>query len=697
MNSWDDWAAQTTVLPEPDKKLAGSIFVEEPVPLDVFIRDARYLSNPDLSWEQFEAVRHIERIYLPDTYHMLARSADKDIRDYWSMPCDMKNLITLMWGKGSGKDHICRISVLRVAYLLLCLDSPQRYFGLPEQDSIHCLNVASSSKQASRAFFTPMRRAVVRPGSWFQTMGVEIVEGAKTGPKATRRSLERRRREMGHEPAQALLDTIRFAKNVEAVSGHSDADSQEGLNLIIGIMDEVDAFRSKAELEKAGGNRLRESSSSVEAVLEMLQTSASTRFPKTYKNVRISYPRYLGSPIMKLTDDARKDVAESPGKSRHYVSGPKCTWDVNPRITGKDDFADDYKKDPAMAAAKYECRPSRAVNPYFANEQALKACQTLGPNPVQVDYARNLEAWKPVYTFDSGFHPIQGALYAMHADLARTGDRAGVTLAHVQDWEEVVLTGYDEEGKEVPVSESRPVVKVDFMLAYEASKEVSPPREIQIRWARELCHELRRRGFPVLRFTFDQFQSDDSIQILQTWGVDTDRFSMDRDETGWRTLRDVAYEGRLRLPSPRPKSEAEEKGDHGPLDTAVLVINELLGLTRLPNGKIDHPADGSKDVADSLGGAVAAALAVGGREDPGGARNFPGGQHVFGGQPSKAMHPIGMPPLSYLIEDEPTPDFVKDEADYFPSFIDGLGYVSDFGEVPARMLLWKMKSLASPS
>lgn len=676
--TWETWAAEVAELPG-EVSTEGSLFIEEPVPLDVFIRDSKYLANPELSAEQFEAVRHIERVYLPDTYGLLAQSADKRVRDYWSQPCDMKNLITLEWGKGSGKDHICRISVMRVAYLLLCLTSPQAYFGLPEQDSIHCLNVASSSRQASRAFFSPMRRAVVRPGCWFQTMGVEIVEGAKTGPKATRRSLERRRREAGGEPAQALLDTIRFAKNVEAVSGHSDADSQEGLNLIIGIMDEVDAFRSKAELEKAGGVRQRESSSSVEAVLEMLQTSASTRFPKTYKNVRISYPRYLGSPIMKLVDDAREDLRDSGPKSRHYVSGPKCTWEVNPRITGPEDFSDDYKKNPAMARAKYECRPSRAVNPYFANEQALKACRTLGPNPVQVDYVRNLQAWKPVYSFAPDFYPVQGALYVMHADLARTGDRAGVTLAHVRDWTEVTLTGEDAEGREVPVSETRPVVKVDFMLAYEASKEAEPPREIQIRWARELCHELRRRGFPVIRFTFDQFQSDDSIQILQTWGVETDRFSLDRDETGWRTLRDVAYEGRLELPSPRPLSEAEQKGDKGPLDAAVLVINELLGLTRLPNGKVDHPADGSKDVADSLAGAVTAALVAGGREDPDGARNFPGGQHDFGAVPTKSMSPIGMPPLAYLAVDEPTPEFVKDR-DYGDLFVDGIGYISDTGE-----------------
>ena len=120
-----------------------------------------------------------------------------------------------------------------------------------------------------------------------------------------------------------------------AVSGHSDADSQEGLNLLAGFMDEVDAFKSRAELAKLRGNRLRESSTSAESVLAMLQTSASTRFPEVYKVVRISYPRYLGSTIQQLRARGEADIEEQGEASRHYVSGPKATWEVNPRVPGQ--------------------------------------------------------------------------------------------------------------------------------------------------------------------------------------------------------------------------------------------------------------------------------------------------------------------------------------------------------------------------
>jgi hypothetical protein len=370
------------------------------------------------------------------------------------------------------------------------------------------------------------------------------------------------------------MDTIRFAKQVEAVSGHSDADTQEGLNLILGIADEIDAFRSRAELQRVTGARARESSASAEAILEMIQTSASTRFPKVYKNVRISYPRYKGSKIQQLIAEGEADIEAKGEASRHYVSGPLSTWDVNPRISGKEDFADDYERDPIMAAAKYECNPSFAVNPYFSNEIALRACVRPGYVPVTVDYIRDRQAWKPVYWFHEDFYPVQGALYAMHADLAISGDRAGLALAHVKSWDEVEVQGETEEGLGTSLFEQRPVVKVDFVFGYEASREAQPPREIQIRWAGDLCLELRRRGFPIVLFTADQYQSADLLQRLEVAGVETDRFSLDRDESGWKTLRDVAYEGRLELPD------------------IELALTELLQLSRLPNGKVDHPGDG---------------------------------------------------------------------------------------------------------
>lgn len=645
---------------------ADKTFEEWPVTLDEFVTGTKYLANPRLSSIQYEAVLHAERIYYPETYLYLADNhPDEEGRRYWGQYVRPVNFLDLEWGKGSGKDHVSRISVLRVCYLLLCLRSPQVYYNMPPQDSIHVLNVAVNSKQATRAFFGPLRRAVTREGNWFQTMGhVEVSE------RVTRRGRPPKKRPEG-QSATALLDTIRFPKNIEAVSGHSDADSQEGLNLIMGVADEIDAFRTQSELEKSGGSRgARESSSTAEAILQMLQTSASTRF-ETYKNIRISWPRYLGSKIQQLIEEGRRDNREYGEESRHYVSGPYATWEVNPRVRGKDQFRKDYQDDPVMSRARYECKPSYTVAPYFANEIAVRACTYVMKDqrqPLTIDYIRDGASWSPRYTFHEDFYPIQGARYAMHADLAVNGCRAGIALAHVKNWKEVTVLGSDEGGLDVTVTEPRPMVKVDFAIGYEADKAAVPVREIQIRWVGDLVLELRRRGFVISLFTADQWQSLDLMQRLTLAGIETDKFSLDRDETGWRNLRDLAYEQRLEFPY------------------WELAVKEILTLSRMPNGKVDHPADGSKDIADAIAGACHGAVFLGGQEDEQGRRAFPGSSHSWGGQLDRANLPVGMPDLNFLAQpDEFIPEAIKDrEMEHL--MLPGGGFMYDTGEAYSGMM-----------
>src|ERR1700759_4280017 len=128
-----DMLREAADIPSASRRSSLSeILEEEPVPLTTFIQDRKYLGNPPLSMVQYEAVRHAERIYYPDLYPLLG-----ELNPYWAQPCRMVNFITLQWGKGGGKDHICRITSLRIAYLLLCLRSPQDYYEMPEQDTIH--------------------------------------------------------------------------------------------------------------------------------------------------------------------------------------------------------------------------------------------------------------------------------------------------------------------------------------------------------------------------------------------------------------------------------------------------------------------------------------------------------------------------------------------------------------------------------
>lgn len=557
------------------------ILSDEPVSLDVFVQDKAFLgADWMLSDIQYDLVRVIERIYLQSTFDLMAI----EFGGYWAVPIPMKNLIAAEWGKGGGKDSTVRVAALRVAYLLQCLRSPQRYFGMPEDDSIHILNIAANAPQANRAFFEPLTRMVKR--GWF---------GDKATPKR---------------------DTIEYAKNITAISGHSDAESQEGLNIILGIADEIDAFKAKGEMV-GQGNKARESSTSAESILNMIKTSASTRFPETYKRVAISYPRYLGSTIQKLIAEAKEDIAEvGDENSIYYASGPHATWEVNPRISGKEAFASDYRKDPEEAAAKYECKPSRATDTYFRNPVIFRQAVDAPEQPVKIDYVvaetisevtgAVIRGWEPVFSFDPSFLPVAGARYAMHGDLALVGDKAGISMSHVVRWEERTETITNQDGFVSDHATTVPFVRNDFTISFRADISAEDPvrgevlpREIQIRWARKLCFELIKRGFWIGSFTFDGFQSADTIQALTMHGIESGKVSTDLDPGLWKTLKDVASESRLRMPYSK------------------LLLEELEGLSRVGK-KVDHPAGGSKDEADAFVCSIVGAILLGGEEDPSG-------------------------------------------------------------------------------
>jgi hypothetical protein len=571
--------------PRASGRQAGAldVFVELPVSLRRFVEDPAFLGFPALSRIQAEAVERASCVYPAPLRRALAgmksHPSDPAAAAYWrqSARSPMSNFVIMEWGKGSGKDATARLVVLRVAYLLLCLESPQAAYGMPGADSIHLLNVASSATQANRAFFTPLKR-MVKSSPWFKGR------------------------------AETVESLIRFDKNIEAVSGHSDAESQEGLNLLVGIADEIDAFARNSELAAFRGARPRESPRSAESILEMLQTSGASRFPETFKVVALSWPRYVGSMIETLVLRGRRAIDELGESSRHYVSGPCATWEVNPRVPDRSAFESEFREDPRLAAAKYECRPSRAASPYFSNDQAIRECIVSDEVPLRVGYKHENVSWEASFTFSANLRPVRGAAYALHFDLARNGDRAGVCMAHVSRWREIVRTGLDEQGREVMMTARVPVITEDFAVVFEADLRASPPREIQVRWARELAGELLRRGFNVRSLTADHYQSLDLLQSLAAQGIPTSRCSVDKDESIYKQLRDIFNEGRVEI-------------HHYPL-----LLDELAGLTKLRSGRVDHASGSSKDLSDALAGAVQGAVLLGGEEDPSGAISYPGSQ-----------------------------------------------------------------------
>lgn len=526
-------------VPPPDNVYSSDVFEEEPAPLDVFIQDKKFLALPPLSPVQKTLIEMGTTVYKPQTFADIKWTVDRYVTE-----------LVAQWGKGGGKDHSCRVIAARAVYLVLCLKDPQLYFGMSPDSSIDIINVAYNATQANNVYFVPFRR-LINSSPWFS------------------------------DKFDDRIGFISFAKNINAISGHSDQDGLEGYNLLIAVLDEISAFKTNMELRNR--RSLRQASHSAEGIYDSMRSSVQSRFPNLGKVIMLSYPRYRGDFIQQKYEQGKDDPDT-------YVS-LAATWEANPTRT-KEEFAAEYRRNPEKAKAKYECQPPRAIDTYFRN-------------PKLVDQAFNVEAFamfeetdvngEPVVQFDYSAHPLEineNTLKAdywckdrfpryIHVDAALSNDRAGFAMVHQSGYE--IRIGEDQKPFRLPV------VTVDLMTYWTAP----PDGEIELGEIRKLILELRDRGFPIAKVTYDGYQSADSIQILSNAGIESDRRSVDKDTSAYDTLKDLIYDERLKA------------------YYCWLVTEELKNLSIVNGIKVDHPDHGSKDVSDALAGAVQGAVEAG--------------------------------------------------------------------------------------
>lgn len=539
-------------------------FDEEPVPFRAWLRDPYYLGLPVLSDIQMDAMIHAERVYYEPTFDVLGWEKVRSVFE-----------INLAWGKGSGKDYISRIILSRHIYLMLCLASPQGYFGMPGTETISVTNIATAAPQAKHIFFDPWV-AMLRQSPYF--MGV----------------MEPKARE------------IVFDKNLLALSGHSSVESQEGQNLLSAVLDEIAAFKTAQELSVKKKAQDREPVQSAEGVVRMARSSIRSRFPQTGKLISISFTRFKNDMIdqlVKKTALEHDQIGES--NSKKYASR-HATWEVNP-LRKRSDFDEDYRDDPMDAQCRYECRPVASAHRFFKNLLAIRKqmdipltgeVERMEPEVrIGIEYywgldpgnAKLPEGWQVRYSFDN--LPAHRGPMAIHMDLGISHDLAGLAGTHVEGWVDHIETMTDPVTKlETKKRSRRPRFVTDFVMVYEQQNPDPlsglPQSDIQVRWIRQLILELMNNGWVIGLFTADGYQSTDTFQLLQQHGIRAELYSLDRKTEGYDILKNLIYSSDITIPF------------------HPLLFGELESLVKMTETKIDHQAGMSKDMADALAGSA---------------------------------------------------------------------------------------------
>lgn len=508
-----------------EKKDDGSIFEFEPMPLAAFIKDKSFLGLPPLSPKQFDAVEVATQVYFPQTMKLLGWQKRKYV-----------NELVLLWGKGSGKDYISRIIHLRVAYLLMALKNPQAYYFHKDMpvgvEPFHLLNTATTKEQAANIFFAPLRK-MIQKSPFFRARG------------------------------QVLVGQVKFEKSIYLVSGHSEAEAQEGMNLFIAILDEIAAFKTDEEVADIARLRLRKNMpQSANSIYDFAHSSRVTRFPRAGKVILLSFPRFKGDFITTKYDEGKKN-------SKVYTSFGS-TFDVNP--TKKlSDFDDEKKRNPVRYKCRILCQPGLAEDAFFRNEGAIqRAFKHELDDPVDHQTKRIKTTFRCEHNF----------LCYGHVDLAKNRDRAAFCLVHAYDVVEHEVPMEDEDKKIIQL----PMIKTDILRYYEAP----PGGEVNYN---EIMDDITMlyddRGFNLDLLTFDGYQSVQMMQTLEDRGIRVDNLSVDRTREPYESWQDALYDGRFVC-----------------YYSKILVEEEIPFLIDCKGKKIEHRREGAKDGADAVAGAV---------------------------------------------------------------------------------------------
>jgi len=364
-----------------DRLLRQEELSEEPVSIQTFVQDKKYLGLPPLSDIQLEVVRHSTQIFRKPTLQKLM--GEKEGEEWYNKYTD--NEVICMLGKGSGKDHCSRISIAYNAYQLHCLRDPLSYYGKATGVYVDLLNLAVNAQQAQRVFFEPLKNLLLS-SPFFN--------------------------EVGFEPR--VSEIFFFSRPVRCFSGHSESEGWEGYEVLTIVLDEIAAFKTDAELK--GETRSKGSAS---AIYNMSKLSVMSRFPEVGKVILLSFPRYKGDFIQQRFFSARDK--EEP--KTWFIKA--ATWEVNPTIK-REDLESEYIRNPVEARARFECDPPNMEDAYFRDPDSVREAFSYHDDPL--DEEGHFKPW---------FNNSDGHVRYIHVDLGLKRDRAALAMSHCAGFREI--------------------------------------------------------------------------------------------------------------------------------------------------------------------------------------------------------------------------------------------------------------------
>jgi hypothetical protein len=523
---------------------------------------------------------------------------------------------------GTGKTSAACVAQLYKLYWLTCMKSPQLLFGLAPHFPVYFAFFSITKGKAEDAINSKFQ-GLMNMSPYFReklpkNQRKVFLQGAANMFGAGYRE----------HPKKDDLFELELPHNLHLLFG-SQTSHALSLDVFSATLDEMN-FRSKKSI------RDEEDENSAKSLYHQVRTRIESRFENSGFNpglvINISSARSSDSFVEKRIQEVR-----DRGLTNVRISD-FALWDVKPgryghnrfqvfvgsgfrssRILEAGETIPDMKEGEKIILVPETFRESfetsldasirdlggvatASLNKLFKRRELIKSANGPYINPIQpetieIGLNSSLEISDffdidLVSRFDNIHrhllnHPRTGRF--IHVDLAKNGDCAGITCLGIPFYYQKSLPHSDAASQ--PITLQLPFVFVDFHVRIRAPKmdEISFEKIRQfIVWLRD---NLR---YPIVRVSYDSWQSIHSIQLLKENGFETETISVDRTDEPYMELLNAFIEHRIMKP---------------PFEFLDLELRNLEHDISAAKGAVDHPAGESKDVADSLAGAYSSALA----------------------------------------------------------------------------------------
>ena len=515
--------------------------------------------------------------------------------------------VVLGGGIGWGKSYFAEMSLGYMLYKLSCWYSPQVEYGLAPGSSIYFVMQSIKEDLARKVLFGQFSHRLRRSEYFSKFFPYDA----------------------------GVLSELRFPNNIGVLPLSSSDTSALGLNVFGGVLDELN-FMSRVTRPSSsrytGEQEYDQAAKLYSTVVRRMKSRFNVRGRVPGKLLLISSANYPGDFIDRKIREAEEERSRV-GRSNIFVVR-MAQWESLPRdrlsdemflvevgdetrgsriIDRREDAADpesvievpvDYRNDFAtdLEASIRDLAgiPIGGISAFIKKREAIERGAALHD---QLFDGRQLFA-RPsidITQFSGRLHSLVDELYleqlsgqplkfCASVDLALSGDSAGLAVGHFAGLKSVGRsTNWDEEKRcyvETPAGEA-PMVVIDGLL------EIVPPAvdEIDISLVGDLLELLNSR-LPLEIVTADSFQSAALLQRMRKLRnmlgrrIRAGMLSVDASPAPYSVVKQALRDERLVYPN------------------FSKVKRELRELIRDPKtGRIDHPVEGSKDIADAMAAA----------------------------------------------------------------------------------------------